>query len=503
MDSLSNSDETSADVAASAGNLADPEVSLAVAAAGSTLWNLASQVLATGIGLASAGLLTIWLTPADYGLFGMAGTVVSFFGVLGDGGLSSALIRKAQIGSVEETTGFAMGMLGGGILALGALIAAPLLGLCFHSRVVGVMAAVLATNFLILAPSRVSFAKLTRGLRFRALSILAVFVSVLGAVAGVVTAARGAGGWSLVISTLVAAAAMTALYLLAAPPRIKRGQFSPSLAREMSVLGVNLSGFSLAVAVAFLPSMLLLGRFGGPAAVGLFSMGIRLVVLSTQKLGSAFGAVFLPSVMRVPAAERQRVYIIALRTLAMCTAPVAFGVIAVADEVVRILPASWTNLAPTLRGFAIGAAVEPLPFLAIALLTAQGRSGTLLRLGLITIPITWVGFALAAWFGGLASFVITRSVLSVLGAIIFLGVTAESVGEALAVLRALRPPLLAAILMAGIVEGVQRLSGTSGKAIGLPIGVVAGVASFVGLVHVFMPEDFLRARRLVLSSFRR
>ncbi|MEO5769889.1 MAG: oligosaccharide flippase family protein [Polyangia bacterium] len=480
-----------------------PGTSLAVSATRSTLWNVFSQVLSTLIGLASAGLLTVWLRPTDYGIFGMASTVVTFFGVFGDGGLSFALIRGPRLGPVEETTGFTMGMIGGAGLSLAALAAAPVMGFYFGSREVGVMAAVLAANFFLMAPSRPSFAHLARELRFRALSVVAIVAAVIASACGIVAASRGAGGWSLAISTLVAPAIMTFMYVLAAPIRVVPRQFSRPLARELSAFGANLSGFALAIAVAWFPITFLLGRVAGATAVGLLSMGMKLVALSTQKVGTAFSSVFLPSIMRVPPAERSRSYVIALRTLAICIAPIAWGVFAVADELVAVLSPSWAQLAPTLKGFAVGASVEPLASLPIAWLMAQGRSGTLLRLGLFMIPLAWIGYGAAAWFGTLQAFVAAWTIISAVNVVVFLVVPAENARQRIAVLRAPIRPLLAAMLMAAGVELMQRLTGTANHRWGLAVGIVTGVPLYAGLAHLLLREDFARTRRLVLSSVRR
>jgi PST family polysaccharide transporter len=477
--------------------------SLAVAAAGSTIWNLGSQVLQTFLGFGTTVLLTAWLRPEDYGVFGMASTLVVFFGILGDGGLSTALIRRPQLDAAAETTAFAMTLLGGLLLAALTAVAAPGLGLYFKSRQVGVMSAVLATNFLMLAPGRVSFAKLTRRLSFRTLSLLGIATSATASGFSILAARRGFGGWSLVVSTLVAPLVTSCLYIAVAPPKVTPRLFSRSLARELSAFGANLSGFTIAVCIAWLPWTMLLGRVADSSAVGLFGMATRLVVYSTEKIGSAFAAVFLPSVATMTFEERRRIYLKTLRTLAMCTAPVAIGFIAVADELVTVLSARWIGLAPAIKGLGVGAVAAPLAMLSTTLLTADGRSGTVFRIGLFTIPLVWTGAALAALFGGLSSFVIAWSAMTIVNAIIVLGIPAADLGGAVRILRSVGRPVLAAALMGAGVELLQRVTGTAGHRSGLPLGVVAGALLYLGFGRVLMKDDLLRALRLLGSALGR
>jgi O-antigen/teichoic acid export membrane protein len=477
--------------------------SLAVAAAGSTVWNLASQALQTLLGFGTTVLLTKWLRPEDYGVFGMASTMVLFFGIFGDGGLTTALIRRPKVDPTTETTAFAMTLLGGLVLAVLTGLAAPGIGVYFKSREVGIMAAVLSANFLVLAPGRVSFAKLTRKLRFQTLSVIGIATSAISSGLSLLAASRGFGGWSLAASFLAAPVVMTCLYLIVAPPKLVPRLFSRALARELSAFGAHLSGFTIAVCIAWLPWTMLLGRVSDSAAVGLFGMGTRLVVFSTDRIGSAFAAVFLPSVAKMPFEERRHAYLKTLRTLAMCTMPVAIGFVSIADEFVTVLSVRWSGLAPVIKGLAVGASVGPLAMFSTTLLTADGRSRTVFRLGLLVIPLVWTGSALAALVGGLSSFVFAWSALTIISTVVFLSMPAVNLGGAISILRSVERPMLAAGLMGAGVEALQQVTGTAGHRIGLPLGIVAGAILYLGIGRLLMKDDMLRALRLLRSALHR
>jgi O-antigen/teichoic acid export membrane protein len=480
-----------------------PAPSLAVAAAGSTMWSLASQVGQTLAGFATTMLLTFWLSPADYGVYGMASTAALLLGVLGDGGIGSALLRRPAIDDAVETTAFFMAMAGGLALTALALAAAPAIGAYFGSREVGAIAALLAANFLLLGPGRVSFAKLGRALRFRAQAIAGISASIVASGVSLVLAAGGAGAVSLAVAYLVAPALLTVMFIAAAPPRVAPRLFSRPLARELSAFGARISGYSVAVSVAWFPLLMLLGKVTDAAAVGLFNMATRLVVYAADRIAAAFCAVFLPSVAQLAPEERQRVYLATLRTLAMCTAPVALGAFAVADELVVVLPARWAGLAPTLKGLALGAAVEPLAMLPATLLTAEGRPRTVMRLGLLMIPVAWAGVGLAAWQGSLAAFVAAWLAINLVGVVVYFAAAAGGLRRAGPSLRAVGVPLLAAALMSAGVEALQWATGTAGRAPGLPLGIGAGLALYLAAARVLLRHDLGRALRLVGSALRR
>jgi len=479
------------------------QASVAVRAAGSAMWNVAQQAVQTVLGFATAAALTIWLRPDDYGVFSMAATIVAFIGIFGDAGLTQTLVRRPELDEVVEASGFVMAMLAGLLLTAAALLAAPVLGLYFGRRDVGVMAAVLAANFLITAPGRVSSAKLMRQLRYRALSAIGLTSSVIASALGIMAASRGMGGWSLALSFLAAPAILSVLYWATDPPAVGRARFSRPVARELSAFGAKLSGFTLAVSIAALPTTVLVGRFAGPAALGLFSMGMRLIAIPTSKIGGAFSAVFLPAIGKVAPDERRRSYLLTLRTLTMFTAPVALGILAVADELVTVLPPSWSGLAPTLKIFAVGAVIESLGPMPTALLTAEGRSDTVFRLGLFVIPWAWLVFGVGAWMGTLSAFAVAWSVMNIVGGIVFLSVAAGNRKEAIRVLASLIRPIVAAVLMCLGVTLLLRVTGTSGRRSGLLVGIPAGVLLHYGLCSVLLPAETRRAVKLIRSALGR
>jgi PST family polysaccharide transporter len=473
---------------------------LAASAAGSTIWNVVAQIVQTLIGFAAAGFLTRWLRPDDYGTFSIATTVISFVGIFSDAGLISTLVRRPHLDQATQTTAFGVALAGGTVLTVMSIGAAPILGFYFGRRDVAVMSAIAGFTFLISAPGRVSTAKISRDLRFVALSIAGTIASLISQTICVVLAISGAGAWSLVASFMAAPALLTSMYLFLSPPRVKIDLFSRSLAKELSAFGAKLSGFTLAVAVAWFPLNFLMGRFAGFKAIGLFSMAMKLVFFPAVKLGGAFSDVFLPAIAQFPSAERHRAYRKTLTMLVLCTAPALWGLVAVADELVVLLPASWAGIVPPLRAVAVGSLFLSVGTLATHLLTADGRSGTILVLGVFMIPLAWGGLAIASWIGGLWAFVVAWSAINIVGCLLFLGVAARSVREMLKDIGAIAGPLLAAALMAAGVRSILVLTGTRDRSTGLFVGIATGLILYTLFAWILAREDMRRGLRLVRAA---
>jgi len=111
-----------------------PPPRLAARAAGSSVWSVVGQVFQVLLGLASFALLTRWLTPADFGVLGMAGTVSGFLGMIGDSGMTSAVMGLPKIDAGEEATAFWLSMIGGAILTVIAAAAAPILAWFYQNH---------------------------------------------------------------------------------------------------------------------------------------------------------------------------------------------------------------------------------------------------------------------------------------------------------------------------------------------------------------------------------
>src|SRR5205814_679866 len=119
----------------------------------------------------------------------------------------------------------------------------------------------------------------------------------------------------------------------------------------------------------------------------LMSMGMKLVFLPVERLCGAIHNVFLTTTveLRSDLAAQGRAFQSAARLLLMIVAPFAIGAIAVAPEVVALLPPQWAGIVPLLTVYGLTALLLPLNYLTIAVLVAEGRAGLLLRIAVALI----------------------------------------------------------------------------------------------------------------------
>jgi PST family polysaccharide transporter len=428
----------------------------------------------------------------------MAATVSGFIGVIGDAGISSTVVRMPNLDAAAEVTAFWLSIAGGCVLALVSAIAAPIIGWFYKSDAIRPLSFLLATTFLLAAPGRVSSAKLARQLRFRASTTINIAANAAAAALAVVLAARGFGAWALGIQMAATFAMQAALAMVVSPPRVKPSLYSRLRAREIAAFGSQLSGFSMATTVGRSLDNILAGRLIGTSAVGFMAMGVKLVFFPVERLCGAIYQVFLPTTVEMAdPAQQARAFQSAHRLLLLVVAPFAFGTMAIAPEIVALLPPKWAGLSPLLVVYAATTLILPVNYLALAVLITHGKANVLLRMSIALVPVCWLGAAIGAFAGSVLAMVCAWSFAIVVAAgIAFgfvwrpLGLTREFWGKTLV-------PLSLGIGMAVAVRVIVHVSGLGGRRVGFVVGAASGALIYAVLVAAVMRQDVARVLDLL------
>ena len=308
---------------------------LAGRAARSTIWSIVSQMAQASMGLVGFLVLARYLTPADYGLVGMASTVTAALGAIGDAGIVSGLIRAKDAGPTNQASAFWLSVGAAVALSAFAVLAAPVLGVYYRESGVTALAVALGLGFLLAVPGRVSTALLSRELRFGALAVSSIASNVLGLGAAWGAAAHGAGPWALAVQTLTTFAAQSALLLLQRRYVISPRRVSHDASRSLGAFSWRISVFSFLVFFARSGDVVIGGKWLGPTAPGLLAMTAKLAQFPVQRLSAAIAGVFLPAVARLDGEAQTRAYGRVLRLVLLVVAPFCAWVFAAASVLCR------------------------------------------------------------------------------------------------------------------------------------------------------------------------
>ncbi len=408
-----------------------------------------AKALAQGTSLVlrmgSLMVLARLLAPTEFGLVGM---VTAFTGVLNlfrDFGLSTATVQRGHVTDEQISTLFWINILVGAVLAFMLMGMAPVVAVFYHEPRLVWVSIVLATSFIFNGAGVQHTALLERQMRFTALATIDIISLVVSTAIGIGMAVAGFGYWSL-----------------------------------------------------------LLGRYWGANALGLYGRAYQLINLPTENLNSAFWGVAFSGLSRVRhEPERFRSYFLRGYSLVLAlTIPMTLGAALFAHDMIFVLLGpKWNDvagifrlLAPTILIFAL---INPLAWLTFSL----GMIGRNLKIVLVLAPLIITGYVLGLPYGprGVA---IGYSALMTIWAVPHIAWCVHGTVISLRdIFVSASRPFLSGIVAGGIAWGVQFFFGPS--LLPLPrliLEVAVLLAAYLGMLFYVMGQkavywDLLRGFR--------
>jgi PST family polysaccharide transporter len=451
------------------------------------------------IAITSNVLLARVLSPQDFGLVAMANLLLAFVGPFHDSGLSPAFVaRRDAIRESAATIAWSTPVSGFGVAAV-AMLAAPLAGALFARPDVVPVMRVLALAFLLNGLAVAPLAVISRELAFRAKATVAIAAALTEGTFGIVLALRGAGYWSLVGAQL-AGAAMTGVAAWWLAPWKPLGRFVWARFREMARFGRHMVAGNLFGLLGSYLDNIVVGRWLGAEALGVYGTAFRWGRLSPQALGTIANQVAFPSyvAVREEPARLRAAYLRVLRTVTTLALPASLGLVVVAPVLVATLyPPRWAGMVTPLQIFAIFGLVNALVATTGDVFKATGRPGWIPGLAIVHLP----SLATSLWFlttygpAGAASGLLLATVISgsvaLAAAFRLLGVSVRELAGTLA------PPAGAALLMAAAVYVLRVALAATPGVVALPVLVTAGVLVYAAVLRLLGRE---RWRELAVTA---
>lgn len=362
---------------------------------------LAAQGLKFVIQTATTMVLARLLSPQDFGLQGMVVAITGFLGLFQDAGLGMATVQSPELRHEQSSTLFWINVVIGAVLAILCAASAPLLAAFYHEPRLYWVVVISGVTFLFTGLAAQHGALLQRGMRFVTQAKIGVVSLAIASVTGVVMALLGFRYWSLVGMALAVSVAGTVLVWLAVPwvpgpPRSKSG------VQSMLRFGGLATCTSFIVFLAWNAEKILLGRFWGADALGLYGRAYQLVTLPVQQFERSLAGVAFPALSRIQHdAERlAKSFLSAYNLHLSLTIPITITCALFAEEIVAIvLGPKWMAAAPIFRLLApvalVFAIANPLSWL----VTASGRMGRALSMSAVTTPPVILGIVLGLSHG--------------------------------------------------------------------------------------------------------
>jgi O-antigen/teichoic acid export membrane protein/chemotaxis methyl-accepting protein methylase len=346
--------------------------------------------------IATMVLLARLLSAEDFGLQGMAVVLTGFLGLFKDAGLSAATIQRLEVTQAQISTLFWINVVVGAALATFTAVLAPVLVAFYGEPRLYWITVVLGVAFVFSGLGAQHQALIVREMRFVTLAKIELLSLTISSAAGVVMALFGWRYWALVSMVVVGSIVSAAGAWLANPwvpglPRRKCG------VRSMLHFGWVATCNNLVVFLAWNSDNILLGRFWGADALGLYGRAYQLATLPVHQLNGAITGVAFSAFSRIQddADRLARSFLTAYSLLVSLTIPITISCALFAEEIVGVvLGAKWMEAAPIFRLLAptalVFALVNPLSWLVIS----TGRVRRALTMTAATTPLVIVGIVL-------------------------------------------------------------------------------------------------------------
>ena len=365
---------------------------------------IGSQIANLLIRTGSLMVLARLLSPKDFGLVGMVTAITGIFGVFRDFGLSAAAVQRAEITQQQSSTLFWINLFVGILLGLLALSLAPFIVALYHEPRLFGIAAVLASAFVFNAAGVQHLALLERQMRFTTLAVIDVFALTLSAAIAMVMAIRGFGYWALVTNaTVVPLLSTLSVWLcvrwIPARPRARVG------IRSLMSFGGTITLNGLIMYLASNVDKILVGRYWGVYAIGIYGRSYQLVNIPIENLNSSAGSVAFAGLSRLQnEPKRLRSYFLKGYSLVMsATIPIACGCMLFANDIIGVcLGPKWKDAAAIFRIMAPAivafAAISPLGWL----LNSMGLVKRGLHIAIVLGPAMVTSYLIGIAFGPVA-----------------------------------------------------------------------------------------------------
>lgn len=388
-------------------------------------WSFLSQGARQGVQFAVVVILTKLLRPQDFGLVAMAIVFTGFVTMFVDMGIGQALVQKQDATEEHYCSTFWLNFAFGILMMILVAGFSPWIAWFYRQPRLQPMVAVLSLNFVFSSLTVVQQSQLMKKMEFKKLAMRDIMAVILSGLVGIGLALAGFGAWSLVAQSLSFTAGNAFIIWVLSPWRPKF-IFSLERVKDMVSFSSHMAGFNTVNYLARNVDKMLIGRFLGPEALGLYSLAYKLMMLTVENISWVVGKVMFPvfSKIQQDLENVRRIFVGMVKSAALVTFPLMGWLFVLAPEIVRIFWGTpWLGTVVLIRIFCVCGMAQSLMVLGGTIYMSQGRPDIQWKMAVINFILVCVSIGLGLP-RGIAAVTMTYSIFHVLWLFVTLAVVA-------------------------------------------------------------------------------
>lgn len=313
--------------------------SVSQSAMGGAVWMLFGSIFQIVVQIGIISVLARLLSPTDFGVVGVMMLFVSFTYIFTQLGIGASLIQMQDITPKHISVGYTLSIVLGLIICIIFFFLAPLLGKFFNLTNLEAPIRFFSFFFPIKSFNSVSEALLQRRFKFRVTVKANSIAYLVGfGLTSITMAYLGYGYWSIIYGQLVQLLIYTILLVVQEKPSFSF-TFDKAIFRQLTSFG---TGHTLATVFNYFAENadnMTVGKFLGPAALGIYSRAFQFLSIPSRFFGSIFDNVLFP-VLSSKQKETKTLsgfYIFSLSFCHVLLLPISFFLIINAHTLIYIL----------------------------------------------------------------------------------------------------------------------------------------------------------------------
>ena len=366
-------------------------------------WSGLAQMGAQFVALVVSVILTRLLSPQDFGLVGMVLVFTNFASVFADMGFGVALVQKLDVTQHHKNAVFWISIVIGAVTTLIMAAAAPLIASFYNVPEVQPLAVAISLIFFINAFATVKVALLQKAMDFRKIAAAQLTSTVISGLVALYLAFSGFGVWSLVAMYIASAIVNVAVLWMITPWRPDFSLQWHAL-KDLSKFTLNLLGFSVFNYWTRNGDNLLVGRFVGSAALGIYARSYQILLLPVSQVSGVITNVMFPAFSAIQKdVERVKdVYLKSISVISLVTFPLTLGLLVVSQSfVLALFGDKWAEMVPILQVFCLLGLIQSIGTTVGWIYQSQGRTDIMFRWGLVSGSIFIISFIVGLRWGAL------------------------------------------------------------------------------------------------------